>query len=206
MKDKVEKFIFTLVLISVIGATTVVVKTILECMESVAWKKEKINVNLRVNNVVDDNTLNFIKDFEKLHLHSYRCSGGKWSIGYGSTLYKGGINVKHNEVITESSANELLEYHLNKIVVKCINDNVKVELNKNMFDAICSLIYNIGDEAFIKSTLLVKLNNMDYIGASEEILKWDKVTINKKKVKSNGLTMRREKEKELFLKGVKIDL
>ena len=100
----------------------------------------------------------------------------------------------------------MLEYHLNKIVVKCINDNVKVELNKNMFDAICSLIYNVGDEAFIKSTLLVKLNNMDYIGASEEILKWDKVTINKKKVKSNGLTMRRIKEKELFLKGVKIDL
>lgn len=41
MLDKVEKFIFALVLISVIGATTVVVKTILECMESVAWKKEK---------------------------------------------------------------------------------------------------------------------------------------------------------------------
>ena len=71
MLDKVEKFIFTLVLISVIGATTVVVKTIMECMESVAWKKEKINVN----------TLNFIKDFEKIHLHSYKCSGGKWSIG-----------------------------------------------------------------------------------------------------------------------------
>ena len=47
---------------------------------------------------------------------------------------------------------------------------------------------------------------MDYIGASEEILKWDKVTIDKKKVKSNGLTIRREKEKELFLKGVKIEL
>ena len=139
-------------------------------------------------------------------MHSYKCSGGKWSIGYGSTLYKGGIKVKNNEVITENLANELLEYHLNKIVIKCIEKNVKVEINQNMFNALCSLIYNIGDEAFIKSTLLVKLNNMDYIGASEEILKWDKVTINKKKVKSNGLTIRRIKEKELFLKGVKIEL
>lgn len=43
-----------------------------------------------------------------------------------------------------------------------------------MFDALVSLVYNIGSGAFRKSTLLVKLNEGDYTGAANEMPRWNK--------------------------------
>ncbi|WP_394342734.1 hypothetical protein [Mucilaginibacter gilvus] len=49
--------------------------------------------------------------------------------------------------------------------------------------------------------LLQKLNKLDYIGAANQLLLWDKITspATGKKVTHNSLTSRRKQERELFL-------
>jgi len=58
------------------------------------------------------------------------------------------------------------------------------------YDAYLSLSYNIGGGAFCSSTLVRKLNALDYAGACREILRWDK--FNGKPLA--GLTTRRQAE------------
>jgi lysozyme len=67
---------------------------------------------------------------------------------------------------------------------------VTVPLTQNEYDAYISLSYNIGTGAFCRSTLVKKLNTKDYVGACNEILKWDK--FNGKPLA--GLTKRRQEE------------
>ena len=78
---------------------------------------------------------------------------------------------------------------------------VKVPLTDNQLSALVSFVYNVGIGAFASSTLLRKLNARDYVGAANELLRWDKGTVNGKKVVLRGLTIRRAKERAVFLKG-----
>lgn len=67
---------------------------------------------------------------------------------------------------------------------------VRVPLHQYEYDAYVSLAYNIGPTAFCNSTLVKKLNALDYVGACNEILRWNQL---KGKV-LNGLTKRRQQE------------
>lgn len=67
---------------------------------------------------------------------------------------------------------------------------VKVPLHQYEYDAYISLSYNIGSNAFCKSTLVKLLNNNDYTGACEQILRWDRFQGRPLK----GLTIRRQAE------------
>lgn len=67
---------------------------------------------------------------------------------------------------------------------------VTVPLHQHEYDAFNSLAYNIGSGAFCRSTLVRKLNALDYAGACEQILVWDKF----KGQPLRGLTLRRQKE------------
>ena len=67
-------------------------------------------------------------------------------------------------------------------------------INQNQYDALCSFTYNVGIRAFIKSTLLKKINQNDFSGAANEFLRWNKVDGKP----HPGLTDRREQEKNLF--------
>ena len=67
---------------------------------------------------------------------------------------------------------------------------VTVPLSQNEYDAFISLSYNIGANAFCKSTLVKKLNAGDYVGACNQILRWDKF----KGQTLGGLTKRRQEE------------
>ena len=67
-----------------------------------------------------------------------------------------------------------------------------------MIDALIDFAYNVGIGALKSSTLLKKLNNSDFIGASDEFKKWNKG--DGKVLK--GLTIRRENERKLFIKEV----
>lgn len=71
-----------------------------------------------------------------------------------------------------------------------IKQCVKVPLHQHEYDAFVSLAYNIGPGAFCSSTLVRKLNALDYAGACREVLRWDKF----KGQPLRGLTIRREKE------------
>lgn len=67
---------------------------------------------------------------------------------------------------------------------------VKVKLTQSMYDSLVSFVFNVGPGAFAKSTLLKKLNNMDYCGAGHEFPRWDKA----KGKRLKGLTIRRQQE------------
>ncbi|AFZ34651.1 glycoside hydrolase family 24 [Stanieria cyanosphaera PCC 7437] len=104
--------------------------------------------------------INFIKLWEGLRLKAYRCPAGKWTIGYGTT--KG---VKAGQEITQREAESLLRNDL--VVFEDATRNlVKVQLSQNQFDALVSFVYNVGEGAFAKSTLLQVLNEGKFTEAA----------------------------------------
>lgn len=134
--------------------------------------------------------VSLIKQLEGLELKAYKDSVGVLTIGYGST----GPHVTVGMTITESQAETLLKKDLSRFE-KGVDDLVTVPLNQNQFDALVSFSFNLGLGNLKSSTLLRKLNSLDYIGAANEIPRWDKA--GGKILK--GLTRRRLAEKELFL-------
>ena len=146
---------------------------------------------------ISNSGLDLIKQFEGLSLKPYLDAVNIPTIGFGSTYYEDGTKVTlKDKPITEERATELLEFIANKTFSENINKVVKVPLNQNQFDALVSFAYNIGNKNFNWSTLLKKLNLSDYQGASLEFGRWNQT--NGKIL--NGLVLRRQKERELFLR------
>ena len=146
---------------------------------------------------ISDNGLNLIKEFEGLELSPYLDAVYVSTIGWGNTYYENNVKVKMTDnPITEERAEELLRNIVNNDFASFVNRYVKVDLTQNQFDALVSFIYNLGHVNFRNSTLLKKINNKDFIGASNEFMRWNRAG---GKV-LNGLTRRRLAEKELFLK------
>jgi lysozyme len=132
---------------------------------------------------------------EGLRLKAYKCPAEKWTIGYGATRYEDGSLVKEGDIITKERAEELLKNLISKFE-KSVKRLVQVQLNDNQFSALVDFTYNVGVGNFASSTLLKKINTIDFEGASKEFGRW----IYSKGVKLPGLIKRREAEKELFLK------
>jgi lysozyme len=132
--------------------------------------------------------IKFIKDAEGLRLEAYQCSAKVWTIGYGSTE-----GVVKGMRITEKEAETLLKRDLRYFEAE-VNKLVKVPLTQSQYDAIVSLVFNIGVGAFKKSTLLRKLNAKEYIGASGQFTRWNKAGGKE----NRGLVLRRRREMALF--------
>jgi lysozyme len=141
-----------------------------------------------------------IADREGNKLTAYVDSVGVLTIGVGHTSTAGPPEVKKGMKITSAQSEEILARDL-ACVEADINGLVKVPLNQSQFDALASLVFNIGPTAFRKSTLLRKLNAGDYVGAANQFAVWNKGTVNGKKVAIKGLTTRRQSEKAQFLSG-----
>ena len=139
--------------------------------------------------------LELIKDFEGFSSTSYLDVVNIPTIGWGNTYYENGTKVKLGEQISKTDALKLLEVVANRDFADKIFPAIKVKVTQSQFDAMVSLAYNIGTGAFLKSTLLKKVNAGDFAGAGEEFLRWNKA--GGKEVL--GLTRRREREKQLFL-------
>jgi lysozyme len=141
----------------------------------------------------------FIKKAEELRLEAYKpTKNDVWTIGWGHT--KG---VFPGQVITEEEAEEFLAQDL-AWVREAIDKQVDVPLTQNMYDALMSFVFNLGGDNFRTSTLLKKLNGKDYKGAANELPRWNKQRNKRTGVMEplTGLTIRRAKERDLFLKGM----
>ena len=139
--------------------------------------------------------LDLIKDFEGFSSSAYLCAAKIPTIGWGNTFYADGTKVKLGDQISKTDALKLLEVIANRDFADKIFPYIKVKVTQNQFDAMVSLAYNIGVGNFSKSTLLKKVNAGDFVGASNEFLRWNK-SGGKELL---GLTRRREREKQLFL-------
>ncbi len=150
-----------------------------------------------------DTGLNLIKAYEGLRLSaqsetrpSAHPDGGAeeyWTVGYGhkSTAAKG-------MSVTEKEASRLLSDDI-KPIEDVIKTTVRAPLNQNEHDALVSLIFNIGEKNFRRSTVLAKLNDGDKLGAADAFERWTRARVDGKLVKLDGLVRRRAAEKSLFL-------
>ncbi|GAA5630062.1 hypothetical protein Acal02_00659 [Acinetobacter calcoaceticus] len=139
--------------------------------------------------------INLITSFEDLKLDAYDDGTGTWTIGFGTTVYPDGIRVQQGDYCTVEQAKSFFQHDLRRFQ-KAVNKAVLVTLSQNQFDALVSLSYNIGQNAFKNSTLLKYLNAGDYRAAADQFLVWNKGGGQILK----GLVRRREVERTLFLK------
>lgn len=111
------------------------------------------------------------------------------TIGFGSTTNLDGSPVRLGQRTTSVEALKRLGKDVEKFET-AVKTCAPVPMYQYEFDAYVSLTYNIGPNAFCKSTLAKKLVQYDYEGACKEILRWDK--FQGKPLK--GLTIRRQEE------------
>lgn len=116
------------------------------------------------------------------------------TIGFGSTINADGTRVAIGQRTSPEKALKRLGEHL-EVFEETVRTCAPVPMYQYEFDAYVSLTYNIGQNAFCKSTLVAKLKLYDYTGACKEILKWDKF-----QGKSlPGLTKRRNEEYKICI-------
>ncbi len=146
---------------------------------------------------IDDAGEAFIKRDEELRLRPYLDQHGLATIGWGHTK---DVTLDMGE-ITQEEAETFFEEDIAQ-AERAVNF-VTIELNQNEFNALVSLVFNIGSKAFMDSTMFAKLNLGDKRGASKEFARWvyyhDPIT--KEAMVSNGLRRRRFQEQALFTSG-----
>ena len=156
---------------------------------------------------VSSHGIALIMNFEGLRTTAYKPVSGEsgWTIGYGHH----GLDVKKNSICTEIEAEHLLSSDLEKIerqVIAALNAD-EIEVTQGMFDALCSLLFNLSGkkakdgrwltpiQVLTGYKLWSKMKAGDKYGASLEFL-----DINKAGgVVLPGLTKRRQAEQKLFL-------
>ena len=138
--------------------------------------------------------LDLIKDFEGFSKKPYFCSANKLTIGYGHVI----TPEEHDKFppqISEKEGEDLLRKDA-AIAEKAVNNLVRVPLEQYEFDALVSLVFNIGATNFSKSTLLRLLNlNTPKKEIAQQFLKWRFAN----KVPLKGLARRRQAEAMMFL-------
>lgn len=138
-----------------------------------------------------------IHQFESFRHDAYPDPGTgnePWTIGYGSTVYPSGQPVRPGDRVTRAEGALIFAYDLQKFT-RSVLQAVEVPLTQNQLDALVSLTYNIGKNAFRRSTLLKTLNRGDYQGAADQFLVWRKAGGRV----MQGLVNRRTAERALFL-------
>lgn len=141
---------------------------------------------------ISDNGLEFLKREEGEKLTVYRDSRGLPTVGVGHLVLPID-NLKVGDTITQDQVDDLLRHDL-EIVYHCIENVVTAALNQNQFDALCSLIFNIGTRAFAGShSVLQNLNIGYYQACADGFLDWRNA--GGKPI----LLARRQRERALFL-------
>jgi lysozyme len=141
-------------------------------------------------NKLSANGLSLLKSEEGLSLSPYRDASG-YSIGYGhfikpdETVLMTGIDPAKAEALLRADV---------AWAVRAVNKYVCVALSQNQFDALVDFVYNVGEGAFRKSTLLRMLNAGKLDAAAAEFGKWN----HSDGAVNVALTARRAAEKALF--------
>ncbi len=137
------------------------------------------------------NCAELIKHFEGLFLSAYLCPANVWTIGYGTTIYTGGVKVKAGDNCTEPQAFLFLRNDL-AYFETMVDAYTRDDINQQQFDALVSFCYNLGAKNLKDSTLLkvINTNPINYPEIQIQWLKWNKAAGKILK----GLTRRRNSE------------
>lgn len=143
---------------------------------------------------ISDKGYALIRELEGFKAEAYLDTGGVWTIGFGTIKYPDGMRVRKGDKCTRGQAEVWLKND-SAWVDACLDRAIKTKINQNQFDALASFVYNIGESAFRKSTMLTLINQNSFTAAAGQFDRW--VFDNGKRVQ--GLVNRRVKEKALFL-------
>jgi lysozyme len=123
------------------------------------------------------------EDFE------YKYNYGQIGYGFTKHVYPG-LNWKSR--ITKEEADVYLRKLIRERYIPFLSQTVNVPLSKNQVVALVSLVYNIGEPAFERSSLRYFLNKGDFKKAAAEFGVWRKSSVG-------SLYKRRMAEKNVFL-------
>lgn len=131
-----------------------------------------------------------IQQFEGTRTEAYADAVGIPTICTGSTK---GVHLGQTATLQECE--ERLEEDVT-YAGQAISRGVEVKLTQGQYDALVSLVFNIGPGAFSRSTLLKRLNSGQCYAAADEFLRWRYAQGKALR----GLLKRRHAERELFIK------
>ena len=148
--------------------------------------------------------IDLIKSFEGFSLTAYhgKCDrAGLYTIGWGHAR-----GVRPGDKITLEQAEKLLRDDL-AWVERTLNADLvtgrdKPLVTQNEYDALCSLVFNIGSDAYLDSTVRRKIKQGDKMAAARAFRMW--VYSNHKFIQ--GLANRRADEVRLFLQSGAADI
>lgn len=154
---------------------------------------------------IDQAGIDFIKSVEGVKPFVYLDVAGLPTVGAGHLLARDeltsgkimidGHAYKYHDGLSDNIIDRLLmrDLHIAELAVKT---NVKVDLTQHQYNALVSFVFNVGINAFKKSTLLKRLNAGAYTAVPEQMRRW----IFSAGQQIKGLKNRREKEVELWNK------
>lgn len=127
-------------------------------------------------------------------LKAYRCQAGVWTVGVGHT----GPEVREGMTITREQSETLFKLDLVRFEATVRDAAGDVTLHPHEFDALVSLAFNIGAQAFKDSTLARRLRAGDWHATQCQFTAWNRAA----GVFNPGLLARRTRELILFATGV----
>ena len=117
--------------------------------------------------------IDLITGFEGSKLVAYLCPAGVWTIGRGHTSMAGPPRVTPGMRITEDEAERILKTDLVQYE-NAVNKYITVRLSQPQFDALVSLCYNIGPDAFRRSSVVKHVNSREWDKVPADFMKWVK--------------------------------
>lgn len=134
-----------------------------------------------------------IESFEGFRSAPYRDTGGVWTIGYGSTK---GVNARTKHV-TRKQAEDRMKKEIDAEYGAAVN-KLKLPLTQHQFDALVSFVYNLGPGVLAADETVGRLLRAHrFVAAANAMLLYDH---GKGGVRLAGLTLRRRRERALFLR------
>lgn len=133
----------------------------------------------------------------------YFCPAGKPTIGWGHVITEADMQLFSSTLDEQGAEHFLMQDNVAK--ENAVKRLVHVSLQQCQFDALVCWVFNVGEGNAATSTLIKMINALNFAGAADEFLKWDKYTDPSCKCRrrSAGLSARRYEERALFLGGVK---
>lgn len=165
------------------------------CRCDVTFSKEKSSNSQIGATAVSLRGIQFIKKHEGFVSSIDPDPIGLPTIGYGHKLTRAEkVNGTFKDGITQAQADALLQRDI-AVVQSVIRSQITVKLTQNQYDALASLIFNVGGAKFSGFRLKREVNKGNFETAAKEFL-----DINKAGGRVlNGLTNRRREESKLFL-------
>ena len=137
-----------------------------------------------------------ICEFEGFRAEAYRDAVGMLTIGYGHTERAGLPVVTTGMRVTRTQARRILERDVASFAAG-VRAALRVTVNDNQFSALVSFAYNVGLQAFQKSSVLAAVNRGEFAAVPRRLALWVKAG----GAVLPGLVRRRAAESALFMES-----